>query len=148
MLAAKFEELDMNIPMVFDVQLANKFKVTYHQLKGIENELLLLLDFDLMVLTPLHFLNQLHASGLVISSDSKNTGRDISEKTLFKVKEYAYHFCEAALESYDLCMRFPPSKVAAVCLFMARKACSLAEPWDASLEEMVGFKKIELRAVI
>lgn len=30
MLSAKFEELDMNIPMLFDVQLANKFKLTYH----------------------------------------------------------------------------------------------------------------------
>jgi hypothetical protein len=56
MLAAKFEELDMNIPMLFDVQIANKFKITYHQLKGIEQELLVLLDFDFMALTPLHFL--------------------------------------------------------------------------------------------
>jgi len=36
MLAAKFEELDMNIPMLFDLQIANKFRITYNQLKGIE----------------------------------------------------------------------------------------------------------------
>ena len=29
-LAAKFEELDMNIPMLIDFQIANKFKVSYH----------------------------------------------------------------------------------------------------------------------
>ena len=29
MLAAKFEELDMNIPMNYDLLYANKFKVTY-----------------------------------------------------------------------------------------------------------------------
>ena len=30
LIAAKFEELDMNIPMMFDIQVANKFKITYH----------------------------------------------------------------------------------------------------------------------
>ena len=57
MLAAKFEELDMNIPLNFDLQFANKFKVSYEQLRGIESELLVILDFDLMSLTPKHFLN-------------------------------------------------------------------------------------------
>ncbi len=75
-----------------------------------------------MLLTPLGFLQQMMASGVVLSSDSKRYGKDISEKTLMKVKTYAMQFCEAALESYELCMRFPASKVAAVCLLMARKA--------------------------
>lgn len=84
-----------------------------------------MLDFDLMLLTPYQFLKQMQASGLVVSTDSKSYGKDISEKTLMKVKTYAFHFCEAALDSYDLCMRFPPSKVAAVCLMMARKAAQI-----------------------
>lgn len=73
LLAAKFEELDMNIPMLADFQIASKFKISYHQLKGIESELLTILDFDLMALTPLHFLNQLNASGILLSSDAKET---------------------------------------------------------------------------
>jgi hypothetical protein len=56
MLASKFEELDMNIPLIIDMQVASKFKLNYHLLKGIQNELLMILDFDLMALTPYHFL--------------------------------------------------------------------------------------------
>ncbi len=56
LLASKFEELDMNIPMIGDIQMATKFKQTYHMLKGIQNELLMILDFDLMALTPFHIL--------------------------------------------------------------------------------------------
>lgn len=57
LLAAKFEELDMKIPSIVDLQIANKFKISYEQLRGIESELLMILDFDLMALTPYHFLS-------------------------------------------------------------------------------------------
>lgn len=67
LLAAKFEELDMNIPMIIDVQVVSKFKLTYHMLKGIQNELLMLLDFDLMAITPYSALTQLFASGVVFN---------------------------------------------------------------------------------
>ena len=69
LLAAKFEELDMNIPLIVDLQMANKFKISYEMLKGMESELLTLLNFDLMALTPHHFLTQLFASGIVFSCD-------------------------------------------------------------------------------
>ena len=94
-MAAKFEELDMSIPMVIDFQIANKFKISYHQIKGVEQELLTLLDFDFMALTPLHFLKQLYASGLLLSTDAKATQRDISEKTLVKCKKYAFFLCDS-----------------------------------------------------
>ncbi len=35
LLAAKFEELDMKIPLIFDLQAASKFKLSYHHLKGV-----------------------------------------------------------------------------------------------------------------
>ena len=57
MLAAKFDELDMNIPLLIDIQVANKFKVSYEMLKAIEGELVMILDFDFMSLTPYHILN-------------------------------------------------------------------------------------------
>ncbi|CDW87491.1 cyclin-j-like protein [Stylonychia lemnae] len=148
MLAAKFEELDQNIPMLFDLQIANKFKITYHQLKGVEAELLVLLDFDFMALTPIHFLKHLHATGLLISSDQKLTGIEITEKTLFKVKEYAFQFCEAACEHYELIMKFQPSMVAAVCLYMARKCCQLESTWNSSMEDYVGYKLSEMQSCI
>lgn len=48
-----------------------------------------LLDFDLMALTPYHFLQQLFATGLVLSNDSKQISeKEITERTLVKVHEY------------------------------------------------------------
>eukprot|EP00347_Sterkiella_histriomuscorum_P011250 403373169 len=149
MLAAKFEELDMNIPMLFDMQIANKFKVTYQQLRGVEQELLVLLDFDFMALTPLQFLKQLHATGLLLSSDQKcNPSHDISEKTLFKVYQYALHFCYAVQEHYTIIQQFKPSLVAAGCLYIARKCCQLEEIWEQNMIEYVGYTKQKLQAVV
>jgi hypothetical protein len=113
-------------------------------LKGIEQELLHLLDFDFMALTPIHFIKLLHATGLLLSSDQKHAGFDVSEKTLFKVKEYTLHFCNAVQEHYEIIMKFPPSMVAAICLYMARKCCHLEQVWDKNIEEYVGYKISEL----
>lgn len=57
MLAAKFDELDMNIPLLMDLQHANKFKLSYETLKAIEGELLMILDFDFMSVTSYSALN-------------------------------------------------------------------------------------------
>ena len=71
LLAAKFEELDMKIPLIQDLQVTSKFRLSYHQLRGVQAELLTLLDFDLMALTPFHFVSQLFATGLIMSNDAK-----------------------------------------------------------------------------
>jgi len=57
LLASKFEELDMKIPMMVDLLMANKFKFSYEELRGIESELLMILDFEFMALTPYHILS-------------------------------------------------------------------------------------------
>ena len=62
----------------------------------------MILDFDLMALTPYHFLSQLLSSGIIFSCDSKATGKDISECTFSKIKSYAYFFCDAATEHYEI----------------------------------------------
>lgn len=71
LLASKFEELDMNIPLIIDFMIANKFKITYGMLKGIQSELVTILDFDLMGLTPYHFITQLFSMGVSFSYEKK-----------------------------------------------------------------------------
>lgn len=77
----------------------------------------MILDFDLMALTPHTVLSQLFASGVIFSNDHKSSGKDLSERTLRKVREYAFFFCEAICESYDVLHQNVPSKVAAACLY-------------------------------
>jgi len=140
-LGAKFEELDMKIPLIVDLQVLSKFKLNYHSLKAIESELLMILDFDLMALTPQHFLSQLFLSGVVFSSDNKTSGKELTEKTLIKLREYSQFFCDAAVEYYDIIMRYPPSKVAAACVYLARKCCRLEKVWDINQEEYTTYKE-------
>jgi hypothetical protein len=132
-LAAKFDELDMNIPMICDMQVANKFKLSYEMLKAIEGELLMILDFDLFSITPCHILKQLFASGVAISTDSKDSGKELTERSLKKLKEFAEFFCEQATESYILSHKYLPSMVAAACVYLSRKCVRLEKTWDLNL---------------
>ena len=60
LIASKFDELDDNIPMVRDFQRATKFVFSYTQIISSEADLLTkVLKWDLMVLTPLHFVYSL-----------------------------------------------------------------------------------------
>lgn len=102
LLASKFEEHDSKTPMLTDLQAASRYRLSYEQLVGVQSELLSLLDFDLMALTPQHFLSQLFATGLIASIDAKASRKDVSERTLVKVREYAQVFCDLAAEHYEL----------------------------------------------
>lgn len=134
LLAAKFEELDMKIPLIQDLQVMSKFKLSYHQLRGVQAELLTLLDFDLMALTPFHFVQQLFATGLILSNDSKQKSeKDITERTLVKVREYTQFLCDAVQEHYNIVCKYPPSKIANVCFYFARKCCNLHNMWGDDL---------------
>ena len=61
----------------------------------------------------------------MFSSDLKASGKDLSERTLIKLREYANLLCDSASEHYDIVMKYSPSKVAVACVFLARKCCNL-----------------------
>lgn len=67
---------------------------------------------------------------------------------MVKVKEYSLFFCDAVNEHYDIIMKYPPSKVAAVCHYFARKCCQLRTLWGIDLEEYTGYKENNLRDII
>ena len=149
LLAAKFEELDMKIPLIQDLQVASRFKLGYQQLRGVQNELLTLLDFDLMALTPYHVISQLFATGLILSNDSKRlSDKDITERTLVKVREYTQFFCDIAAEHYSISCKYPPSKVGNACFYLARKCCNLRAVWSFDLEEYTGYTEADMRDIV
>ncbi len=142
----------------------------------------MLLDFDLMALTPYHFLTQLIAAGgLIFSTDSKAAAttpaaavslkedgpplsysingqnvqegcgaaeKNITEQTLRKLKEYAYFFCNAATEYYEIIHKYQPSKVAVACVYLARQCCKLSSAWDVNLEEFSTYKESSLKDIL
>lgn len=115
----------MKIPMIMDLVALGKYKLfSFHQLRGVQNELITMLDFDLMVLTPWHFIEQMFATGVIVSRDQKiQIEKDISEKTMVKVRAYASFLCDIITEQYDIVAKYAPSKIAHACLYYARKCC-------------------------
>ncbi len=107
-----------------------------------------ILDFDLMVLTPYHFLSQLFATGVIISSDQKDCDKDISERTLVKVRAYAQYFCDLLTENYHIMAKYNPSKVAASCLYIARKCCQLKNLWAIDIEDYTAYSLDEIADII
>lgn len=101
-----------------------------------------------MVITPQHVLEQLFATGLIISSDQKNTNKDISERTLVKVREYAQFFCDLAVENYHIVAKYIPSKVALGCIYLARKCCQVKKLWGIDLEEYTGYSEDSLIDIV
>ena len=108
-LSAKFDELDMNIPMMMDYLCISKSPFSYEMLRNIESELLMILEFDLMLPTPFVCIKSLLACGVVFENDKKEQSHHISIKTLKKVREYSYFFCntvtERKFENVNECIR-------------------------------------------
>lgn len=76
----------------------------------------------------------------MFSCDIKATGKDLSERTLIKLREYANMLCDAATEHYDIIMKYSASKVASSCVYLARKCCKLSNEWDINLEEYTNIR--------
>lgn len=71
LLAAKFDELDDNIPLIRELQkFYSKTRViSYDEIVKAEQEVLNRLNWDLFKLTPLHFIQNLIGQGIVFSND-------------------------------------------------------------------------------
>lgn len=124
MLAAKFDELDINIPFIMEMQRASGFKIGYDQFVFYEAELLLYLNWDLMKITPHHFLNALLNTGVVCTDDSLSDAKPIQEDlemVTHTVQLAARHFAELVLKDYDF-LRYKPSIIANSCIMAARVA--------------------------
>jgi hypothetical protein len=83
MIGAKFNELDYKVPLLYNIASMSKNKLNYYHLKQTEEDLVSLLDFNLMLNTPISVLRFFLASGIVFSNDSLATGEKIDEKFSF-----------------------------------------------------------------
>ena len=79
-IASKYDELDDNIPPVKDFLRASKSRAAaafeYSDVVAHEATLLRRLEWDLMVLTPLHFVHSLAGMGVLFESDRLTPSED------------------------------------------------------------------------
>ncbi len=84
-----------------------------------------------------------------MSNDSKRiSDKDITERTLVKVREYSEFFCDVLAEHYNIICKYPPSKVANACFYIARQCCNLRNVWSYDLEEYTGYSEANLKDII
>jgi hypothetical protein len=84
-----------------------------------------------------------------MSNDSKRiSDKDITERTLVKVREYTSFFCDIIAEHYNIICKYPPSKVANACFYLARQCCHLRTVWSFDLEEYTGYSEGNLSEIL
>ena len=115
LLASKYDELDEKIPFVRDLLTlyqADLLGVDHADVLRLESQIVFKFDFELMILTPIHFTYALIAQGVVFldsdslsntkentenSSTTDNTSNShISDKVLSNIRKYAEFFTDLA----------------------------------------------------
>ena len=76
-----------------------------------------------------------------MSCDGKLSEKDISERTLVKVREYSQFYCDLVAEHYTIIVKYSPSKVAVACFYLARKSCQIKSTWTTDLEQYTGYSE-------
>ena len=69
MIAAKFDELDDNIPLIRDYMRVMKYNFNFEAIEECEKFILSILDWNLKVTTPCHFLLIYLRQGILFESD-------------------------------------------------------------------------------
>lgn len=100
-LAAKYDELDCNIPMLQDFQkIANSklVMVRIDAIKECETAILRLIDWNLKIITPIVFVEMLLTQGVVFSNDKINNGENAGTKAAKNVKKHAMFLSDFCLQ--------------------------------------------------
>lgn len=140
LIAAKFEECDMNIPRIqtlnYFVQnafLANEFR---------QMELLLLEFFcwNLILPTSAHYIEYYKLSGL--SENDNLNGEPVTPNMMPKLRKYIAKYCkyflDISLQDFTFA-QLPPSLVAAGAIASSRHSLGLLPSWTPELEKVTGF---------
>ena len=96
-IGAKYDELDQKIPMIQDFQRVSRFMYRYEIVKQAEILVLKILDWNLKIVTPLHFIMLFLAQGVVFKGDTID-GREISPNDIVIVRKYALFFNDLCLQ--------------------------------------------------
>ena len=82
LLASKYDELDDRIPFINDLIniYKNVVKIEHKEVIQLETQLLFTFDFDLMILTPLHFVYSLVAQGVVFADTDSIRNKKVNGK--------------------------------------------------------------------
>ncbi len=85
------------------------------------------LNWNLMFLLPLHFIEEFLSNGVLYSNEP-----DVTAETIDQITEKV-HLLSKKIPLLSALRQFTPSKVAATCIFRARKEAHLKTLWPVEL---------------
>ncbi len=142
-IAAKYDELDRNIPPYDDYIKASSLEVAKENLIECEMHLLQQLSWNLRVVTPLIFLQLLLTQGVIFSNDSCNKSK-MDPVLAKKVSRQANVLIDAALECGKM-LEFGQATIAGTCVALSRQVLGVTPVWPDILQEMTGHSVDDLK---
>lgn len=145
--AAKHEEMETKVPSVQELNHCCKNMFTAPLICKMEVMILNLLNWELMVLTPRHFLETFLARGAagIYPDDLLNEAMvpfDKHQLLQQYLRKYAEFFTDFCLHEHSFC-NYTPSIVASSSLAAARKKLKITPLWPNRLNEMTGYSKTD-----
>ena len=135
-IAAKYDELDQNIPPYDAFIRASGMNVPRQTITEFEMKLLGQLDWSLRVVTPGTFVQLFLTQGVIFTTDKSNKV-GINEALTKKMTRQANVLLDSALEYHEL-LEFPQSVIASACIALSRKLFALTPIWPAQMSLMTG----------
>lgn len=132
MIAAKFEELELHVPLIPQLKAAVGGCYTATAIAQTELQILFRLNWNLREFAPIHFLNYYYHKGVLFRAD-KFVGQVPNERELLQnVKKYFFFFAEIAMQHYKF-QQYPSSVVAAAVVRLTRRCLGVSPEWNAEL---------------
>lgn len=138
-IASKFDALDLNTPLLGELQRASGCPIPYFALIGYESECLKILNWNLKRVTLFHWVENLKNQGFVLSDDTLSCGQNVDTDTdeiVTKANQLIKYFSEIILKDTEF-LKFKPSVQAATCAYLSRVCLGIKQPWSSSLTEML-----------
>jgi len=137
-IAAKYDELDRNIPINEDFIKASGLDVQKQTIIDCEMHLLEVLNWNLRVVTPIIFAQLLLTQGIFFTSDtpSKSPFTDSLPK---KLSRQIFVYLDSALECNEM-LEFSQSVIAASCIALCRQTFGIEPVWPIQLATITGYE--------
>eukprot|EP00347_Sterkiella_histriomuscorum_P015658 403356188 len=156
LLASKYDELDDKIPFIIDLSkvLKKVVNINHSEVLRLETEILFSFNFELMIVTPLHFVQSILSQGCVFEYSDHLTSKEstiqkskrdssinlkekkqITNKVLDNLRKYAEFFADLSTHIYDL-KKFNCSQVGLACILAARNVVNISPMWNPHLRAL------------
>ncbi len=140
--AAKYEEAELNMPMVSDIAQVSETVLTTRSVTQGELRLAKALDWNLSRVTPMHFLGYYIHGGVIFDGDLCQ-GRRVEGRVFKYVKKYVNFFANLSQQDHSF-LKYLPSILAAGVIMATRQVLCIFPLWREELVYLTGYSENDI----